>query len=124
MQKPIYMISKQENFDYERIKKVSEKFNFIEKKKEIEELNAKDKDNYNDINNHLSNEFNDDRMFENNEMEMELNLIPSKPDKKDEINLSKVYLNSNSFEINIDLINNVTSTGGIENFKFNYEAKN
>jgi hypothetical protein len=116
------LISKQENFDFERIKKVSEKFNFIEKKKEIDELNAKDKDNYNNIYNNK--EFNDDKIFENNEMEMELNLIPSKPEKIEEINLSKVYLNSNSFEINVDLIKNLTNTGGIENIRFNFEAKN
>lgn len=120
-EKPVYAISQQENFDIEKIKLLSSNYNFISKKQELENFRILKDANTQDLQN--SNPLKKD-IFNTNDNDLLLNLLPSKPDKREEINLSNIYQSSLSFEINVDMLNRVTSSGGLENLKFEINKKN
>jgi len=116
IEKPVFSISKQENFDIEKIKGVSESYNYLNKKAELELYRKFEEKNNNDK--ALKQE-----IFSNNDNDLLLSLIPSKPEKREEINLSDAFANSASFEINVDLLNHVTNSGGMEKLNFQFLKK-
>ena len=107
LNKPVFSIDKSENFDIEKIKLISEKYNFINKKKEIENL----------VKTNLT-----ENIFINNDNDLFLNLVSTKPEKKNDkwLNLNI----SESYEVNVDLLNFVSQSGGMEKINLNVIKKN
>lgn len=117
MQKPIYAITKQENFDIEKIKSLTDNYNFLKKKEELEAYK-----NFEE-NKNLENKRSKEIIFNQNDNDLILSLIPSKPGKREEVNLTNAFAHSASFEINVDLLNHVTNSGGMEKLNFNILKK-
>ncbi len=123
MNLPTFSISRQENFDIEKIKSFNDNYNFLNKKAEYNSFkNLEENNNKLNINLETNRETNQE-IFNRNDHDLILSLIPSKPEKREEINLSDAIVNSESFEINIDLLDRVNTSGGLNKLSFHLNKK-